>query len=90
MQTTLDLLCLIHYQQGGSIHEFNEKYGINFIIDKPNLDSMVYKLGLRQSFFNQKSLNPNKYIFYPFNSIKESNNETKIDFIFGFIHGYRK
>ena len=30
-QTRLELLCKVHNQQGGTIHQFNKQYNINFL-----------------------------------------------------------
>jgi len=88
MKTTLQILCEIHSQQGGTIHQFNEKYGIDFLIDKPILDSSSYKLG-NESGGSNKSIWKNKYIFYPVASFGNPTHQTKVNFILGFVNSYK-
>ncbi len=47
MLTRLEILCCIHGYQGGTIHQYNRAYGVNFIsMDDETFD--VWELRLNQ------------------------------------------
>lgn len=47
--TRLIVLCLLHNQQGGTIHQFNEKYETDFI----NMNETVWDAFVHESIYHR-------------------------------------
>lgn len=54
--TRLEILCKLHKQQGGTIHDFNRAYNIDFL----SLDKDEFKLVLRYIKMKQSNYGSQK------------------------------